>query len=78
MITVVRIKKAVKVSTGNYENTDISMELESTIPIEDAEKKIDAAVKEMTDYINTYLKNAVDEIELGKRKSESKARRFGL
>lgn len=74
-ITSVRIRRAVKVNLGNYENTDIIMELESPVTATD---NIQVIAAELTAEINTYLRNAVDEIELGKRKSESKAKRFGL
>lgn len=74
MTTIVRVRRAVKVSTGNYENTDISIELEETCSSEG----LDFTVNALTNYAKNYLREQIDEIELGKRKVVSKASRFGL
>ena len=71
------IRRAAKISTGNYENTDVSVEIS-----EDYNDAIGLTEPEHIASIiaraDTALKRKIDEIELGKRESQSKAKRFGV
>lgn len=74
-ITAITVCRSVKISTGNYENTDVSVELSGTFTA--GEDKTLAAV-ELINRCDAILKIKIDEIELGKRSANSKASRFGV
>lgn len=74
-IIEVTYETGVTISTGQFENRKLNFKAAAVVePLETAE---DAKAR-LTKVIDSWLREAVDEVELGKRKSESKTHRFGL
>lgn len=73
-VTKVAVKRAAKINVGNYENTDVSVELEAEVGSMENALDVERALMEMADEM---LAEKVDAIELGDRRSKSKAKRFG-
>lgn len=74
-VTTIRVRRAAKINTGNYENTDISYEFEAAVSVDE---DLSAAVLNLTSKCDEALRNKIDEVELGTRKVQSKAKRFGV
>ena len=75
MATKYSVRRAAKISTGQYENTDVSIEItEDGIEGLAESEHLDGLIKRCDDAI----KRKVDEIEFGQIKSKSKAGRFGV
>ena len=74
-ITKVAVRRAAKINTGNYENTDVSVELEASVGVTDnvVEVEVERALMDMTDEM---LAEKIDAVELGDRRAKSKANRF--
>lgn len=77
-----KVKRCAKINLGNYENTDIHVEIEEDALIsrddispEVAEQNHLAALLERAD---KALANKIDAIELREMKAKSKASRFGV
>lgn len=73
-VTKVAVKRAAKINVGNYENTDVSVELEAEVGSMENALDVERALMEMADEM---LAEKVDAIELGDRRAKSKAKRFG-
>lgn len=73
----VSVKRSVKINTGNYENTDLCVEIEDDVRERYGETPEDA-IKRLMLIAEGALREKVDDIELGERKDKSKAKRFGL
>lgn len=71
----VTVKRSVKVNLGNYENTDVGIEISATVP---GDEDVQVVARDMVAQADAFLRNKVDEIELGQRKEKSKAGRFGI
>jgi hypothetical protein len=70
-----KIRRAAKISTGNYENTDVAIELDMFFDdITSSKAVFDALSTE----VDNLLKEAIDKIELGAINAKSKANRFGV
>jgi subtilase family serine protease len=74
-ISKIAVRRAAKVNTGNYENTDVEVSLEATL---DVGESATTAYYQLTATADALVREKVDEIELGKRKVASKAGRFGI
>lgn len=74
-IISVTIRRAAKVSTGNYENTDIEITL--VAEVHEGEAALSVA-EDLTSTANAFLKQKIDDIEQGKRELKFKAHRFGV
>lgn len=74
-ITSITVRREAKINTGNYENTTVSVEL--TASVGDGETYAEVATR-LVEACDILIRNKVDDIELGKRKAESKAKRFGV
>jgi len=73
-ITKVAVKRSAKINTGNYENTDISVELEASVNVGEDELEVQRALMKLAD---SMLAEKIDDIELGAQRAKSKASRFG-
>lgn len=71
------VRRAAKINLGNYENTDIAVELEVDISNETA-IPLETHFEHTLAEVNKLLRNAVDQVELGNVKAKSKAARFGV
>jgi len=72
-ITKVAVRRAAKINTGNYENTDVSVELEASVGVTDNVIEVERALMDMADEM---LAEKIDAVELGDRRAKSKANRF--
>lgn len=72
-ITKVAVRRAAKINTGNYENTDVSVELEASVGVTDNVVEVERALMDMADEM---LAEKIDAVELGDRRAKSKANRF--
>lgn len=73
-VTKVAVKRSAKINVGNYENTDVSVELEAEVGTMENAYDVEKALMDMADEM---LADKVDTIEMGDRRAKSKARRFG-
>jgi hypothetical protein len=71
MITVT-VSRSAKINIGNYENTDVGVELSAQF------EDISMGLATLSVSADTYLRQRVDEIELSLKKDKSKAARFGV
>lgn len=71
MITVT-ISRSAKINIGNYENTDVGVELSAQF------EDVSAGLATLSAAADTYLRQRVNEIELSLKKDKSKAARFGV
>lgn len=69
----VSVKRSAKINTGNYENTDVSVELEASVSSNEDVFDVERDLMEMADEM---LAEKIDAIELGERRAASKANRF--
>lgn len=74
-VSEITVRRAAKVSTGDYENTDVEVTLKGVLDLGDSAV---SAYDELTTMADAMVRNKIDEIELGKRKVQSKAGRFGV
>lgn len=72
-IEKVSVRRAAKINTGNYENTDVAVELEAKVGLNDDVVEVERALMDLADEM---LAEKIDAIELGERKALSKAKRF--
>jgi len=72
-ITKVAVRRAAKINTGNYENTDVSVELEASVGLTDNVIEVERALMDLADEM---LAEKIDAVELGDRRAKSKANRF--
>lgn len=72
-ITKVAVRRAAKINTGNYENTDVSVELEASVGVTDNVVEVERALMDMADEM---LAEKIDAVEVGDRRAKSKANRF--
>jgi hypothetical protein len=75
MMRTITVRRAAKINTGNYENTDVFVELVSDVPTSHTYEDVADSLLRQAD---TILKKKIDDIELGKREAKSKAGRFGV
>lgn len=74
-VTKLAVRRAVKINTGSYENTDIEVAIEAAV---DAGDNVGQAYADLMATADNMVREKVDEIEIGKRRTASKAGRFGL
>ena len=72
-IDKVAVKRSAKINTGNYENTDVSVELEAKVGVNEDVVEVERALMDLADEM---LAEKIDAIELGERRAKSKASRF--
>lgn len=81
-VTSITIKRACKINLGNYENTDIGVELSANVGEGESVNLTALALVNTTQALvnacDEILKAKIDAIELGERKAKSKAVRFGV
>lgn len=75
-VNSVKIVREAKISVAQYENTLVRIELEAQVDYGNGET-IESVSQALTTKCDVYLRDKIDEIELGKRKVQSKANRFG-
>lgn len=71
----ISVRRAAKIKTGNYENTDVEVTVDAVLDVGDNVQAVQAHVMAIADGI---IREKVDEIEIGKRREQSKAGRFGV
>jgi hypothetical protein len=74
-VTKITVSRAVKINTGNYENTDVGITLEASVQ---QDESVLNAAKDLIALTEPILRDKIDDIELGKRKAQSKASRYGV
>jgi hypothetical protein len=74
----VMVAKTICISTGKFETTKVSIELE--YKCREGEDRFDgpSAADALTDEVNAYLRNEADKIDAAKRRANSRAGRFGV